>query len=233
MKVTVAIVRVNGKDQYNETIKRWLDSYIRFRPTIEHEVLVVDRYQDNPDGLFDSVASRHVRYDGLGWDVGTWQFLGQSEHTDLLVCFNSRSYITGPNWLNRFVDSVQSHGKGLYGPLSSLEVAPHIRTPCMIFQPEVIRGYPVLVDTREKTYQFESMGFGHTPNFTLWCRQKGYKTMLVTWDGCYDLPDWRRPDNIFRRGNQSNCIVKDGHCDLYENSPGDYKAMLERMANGR
>jgi len=231
MKITVAIVRVNGKEQYQNTIKRWLDSYVKFQTSVPHEVVVVDRYQDNPDGMFDSIGARHIRYDGLGWDVGTWQHLGNTEETDLLVCFNSRSYITGHHWLERFTDSVDQNGVGLFGPMASYEISPHIRTPCMVFQPNVIRGYPLIVDNREKTYQFESMGTPSFPNFTIWCRQNGFKTMMVTWDGCYDLPNWRKPDNIFRRGTQSNCIVKDGHADLYDNSEASYRSMLEKLAD--
>lgn len=233
MKVSVVFVRVNGKDQYSQPAKRWLESYLKFKPNIPHEVVVVNRYKDSQDALFDEVASRYVRYDGMGWDCGTWQFAGRNIEADLLVCFNTRTYITGNGWLDRFVDCVSENGKGVYGPMSSLEVAPHIRTPCMIFQPDIINGYPGIVNDRQNTYQFESMGFGNIPNFTLWCRQQGFKTMLITWDGCYDLNEWRNPPNIFRRGDQSNCIVKDGHADLYDNSTPEYKAMLAKMADGK
>ncbi len=129
---------------------------------------------------------------------------------------------------------MEKHGNGLYGPLTSNEVVPHVRTPCMIFQPSVINDYPMPVETREDTYRFESMGWPNlVPNFTQWTRNKGKKTMLVTWDGVYDYDQWRDSPNIFRRGDQSNCIVKDRHCEAYEASDEKGKQFLESLANWR
>ena len=62
--------------------------------------------------------------------------------------------------------------------------------------------------------------------------EEGLQTRLVTWDGSYDLPDWRKPPNIFRRGDQSNLIVRDRHADAYTVSDAEGKAKLEGLANG-
>ncbi len=176
----------------------------------------------------------YLRYDGGGWDCGAWQFSGKNIDADLLVCFNSSTHITGGLWLSHFVDAVETHGDGLYGPLCSYEVFPHVRTPCMIFQPHVINDYPNQVNSREDTFRFECLNWPDgTPHFTQWVKNKGLKTMLVTWDGAYDQPDWRKPPNIFRRGDQSNLIVKDRHADTYEDWDTDGKVMLEKLADGR
>ena len=104
----------------------------------------------------------------------------------------------------------------------------------MVFQPHVVRGYPHEVLTREDTWRFEVFGFPpENINFTQWVRSKGLQTRLVTWDGVYDLPDWRKPPNIFRRGDQSNLIVKDRHCEAYEVSDAEGKAKLEHLADGK
>lgn len=228
MKVSVVMVRCVHKPEYANTEKRLLDSYLKHEAGVEHELVIIDRNGDSPD----DVPAKHVRYDGGGWDCGAWQFAGKTIETDLLVCFNSSCYITGPNWLKRFVEAVQAHGEGLYGPLTSYDVNPHVRTPCMIFSPKVIQGYPMEVLDRESTYRFESMGWpNRTPNFTIWARSQGFQTRLVTWDGCYDLPDWRKPPNVFRRGDQSNLIVKDRHCEVYEISDANGKAFLEGLAD--
>jgi hypothetical protein len=234
MKVTVVFCRVVTKREYDHGAQRWLDSYNHYNAEYDHDLVVINRYADNPDTMFDGLAT-HLRYDGNGWDCGTWQFAGENIDTDLLVCFNSSTYVTGDGWLKRFVDAVEANGDGLYGPLASNYIIPHIRTPCMIFQPHVIRDYPILVNSREDTYRFEVFGFAFAPewpNFTQWVRKKGLATMLVTWDGVYDLPHWRDAPNIFRRGDQSNLIVKDRHCEAYEVSDPKNKAMLEKMADG-
>lgn len=231
---TVVIVRVNSKPEYEHGAQRWLASYRKHIPTISHKLVVINRYQDGPDGSFDDVATDYMRYDNGGWDCGAWQFAGKNIEAELLVCFNSSTVITGDGWLERFVDAVEIHGEGLYGPLASFEIIPHIRTPCMIFDPKVINGYPVEVTDRAGTYQFEVFGFGkHTPNFTQWARANGFKTMLVAWSGVYDQPQWRTPKNVFRNGDQSDLIVRDRHCEAYEVSSPEGKAILEKLADGR
>jgi len=231
LKVTVVFVRVVTKPEYDHGSIRWAAAYNRFHAGHEHELIIINRYADPIDNLF--LGAKQIRYDGGGWDCGAWQFAGKNIDTDLLVCFNSSTYVTGDNWLKRFVEAVETHGVGLYGPLASYEVNPHIRTPCMIFQPEVIRDYPNTVETREDTWRFECLGWPDgTPNFTEWVYRKGMQTMAVYWDDAYSRDVWRSAPNIFRRGDQSNLIVKDRHVEAYEVSDYDGKRTLERLADG-
>ncbi len=228
MKITVVMVRVVTKEQYRHGEQRLLDSYLKFKGDVAHDLVIIDRCGDSPD---DVPGAIHMRYDGGGWDCGAWQFAGRNIDTDLLVCFNSSTYITCHLWLKRFVQAVEKYGDGLYGPLTSNEVVPHVRTPCMIFQPKIINDYPKTVETREDTYRFESMGWPDlTPNFTQWTARHGYETRFVTLYGVYDQREWREPANIFRRGSQSALLVKDRHCDAYEASDADGKRFLEGLA---
>lgn len=230
IRPSVIMVRVTTKPEYRHGEQRLLDSYMKFDAGVPHDLVFIDRNGDSAD---DVPHAKHLKYMGGGWDCGAWQFAGRNIKTDLLVCFNSSCQITGDGWLKRFVDAAEANGIGLYGPLTSYEITPHVRTPCMIFQPKVIRGYPAEVNSRDDTYRFESMGFRDgTPNFTQWAGSKGYRTMLVTWDGVYDLPDWRKPPNIFRRGDQSNLIIWDRHAEAYAVSDAKGKAFLERLADG-
>ncbi len=230
---TIVFVRVCGKPEYEHGAQRWLASYRKFKPKAPHWLMVINRYQDSVDGSFDDVATGYLRYDGGGWDCGAWKFAGRNIPTDLLVCFNSSTYVTGDGWLERILEAVETHGEGLYGPLASYEIIPHIRTPCMIFTPNVINGYPGEVNSREDTYRFEVFGFPGGPlNFTQWARAAGFKTMMVTWSGVYDLPAWRFPKNVFRDGDQSDLMVWDRHCEAYAISSPEGKATLEKLANG-
>lgn len=228
MTPTVVIVRVVGKPQYEPGAKRWLESYLRYRPRILHRLVVIERYADGDD-TFKPFATETVRYDGSGWDCGAWQFAARNLNADLLVCFNSTCVIMGENWLERFVDAVDIYGPGLYGPMASLEVTPHIRTPCMVFTPEVMLAYPGQVLTREDTYRFESFGFDGIPNVSLWTRAQGKPVKMVTWSGCYDLADCRTPPNVFRSGDQSDLIVRDKHAEAYASSDTAGKAYLEQL----
>lgn len=228
MTPTVVIVRVVGKPEYEPGAQRWLESYLRYRPTMKHRLVVIERYADGDDS-FKPFATETVRYDGGGWDCGAWQFAAKNLNAELLVCFNSTTQIMGENWLERFTDAVDIYGPGLYGPMASLEVAPHIRTPCMVFTPEVMNAYPGAVHDRQNTYQFESMGFPGILNISLWTRARGLPVRMVTWSGNYDLLDCRNPPNVFRSGDQSDLIVKDKHAEHYEQSDPGHKAYLEQL----
>lgn len=226
---TVVIVRVVGKPEYEPGFQRWLASYFRYLPSIKHRVVVIERYAKGEQLPVPGFIYQTVRYDGGGWDCGAWQFAARNLNAELLVCFNSTTQIMGENWLERFVDAVDIYGSGLYGPMASLEVAPHIRTPCMIFTPEVMNAYPFEVLSREDTYRFESMGFACVPNISMWTRADGKPVKMVTWSGVYDLLDCRKPPNVFRSGDQSDLIVKDKHAELYEQSDAAGKAYLEQL----
>lgn len=228
MTPTVVIVRVVGKPQYEPGVRRWFDSYLRFKPSIKHDLIMIERYADGDD-TFAPFVTHTVRYDGGGWDCGAWQFAAKILNAELLVCFNSTCQIMGHGWLDRFVEAVETNGPGLYGPMASLEVYPHIRTPCMVFTPEVMNAYPGQVLTREDTYRFESFGFGGLPNVSMWARSEGYPVRMVTWSGVYDLLDCRNPPNVFRDGDQSDLIVKDKHAEAYEASSADGKVYLELL----
>ena len=144
MTPTIVFVRVVWKPDYRVGERRWLESYLRHQPSIPHKMVVieqtngVDDRDEDGDAMFAPVTTDILRYSGGGWDCGAWQFAAKNLDAALLVCFNSTCQIMGDNWLERFVDAVDIHGPGLYGPMASLEVAPHIRTPCMIFTPEVM-----------------------------------------------------------------------------------------------
>jgi hypothetical protein len=230
MKLSVCTIRVPQQPLYNDVTARWLQSYSRFKPEVPHDLIVVDSDVAAPKGDHGVHTEDFRVYTGGGWDCGIWQWLAKDSDADLLVCLNTSSYPTARGWLEKFKDAFLKHGAGLYGSMSSFYLSPHIRTPVYVFPPEIMRDYPVLCDSREKTYTFECAGMKDT--FTSHCLKKGLPVKLVTWDGVYDLADSRKPDNIFRRGDQSNILVKDRHCDNYEASDEAGKRELERQANG-
>lgn len=231
MKLSLAYIRVFGENAgfYIGNTKKFLATYKAFKPEVPHELIVLNNHAPNQDGMFDEIATRYMQYDGHGWDCGAWQHLGKTVDTDFLLCLNSTCYFWKAGWLERIVEAVQKHGDGLYGTCASYQINPHIRTPVYGFQPKVMRGYPNVVNDREHTYKFE---FGNW-SFTDHVRSMGLPTIMVTWDGSYDLPDWRKPPNIFRRGDQSNLLIFDKHCDCYTASDEANKASQGREADGK
>lgn len=237
MKIVIAYTRVLGKacdlanppEYYIAPTERFLKSWEQFKPTVPHEFVVVNCNPGKTDSMFDHVANRYIEYYGGGWDCGTYQFIANCVHADLVVCFNAFSFLWQHGWLEPIIYAAQQNGAGVYGPTASYESNPHIRTPCIAFTPALMREYPHLANNRFTAVQFES----GPDNFSLWAHKNGYPTLLVTKEGSYALDDWRKPANIFRRGDQSNVLVWDRHTEIYRNASPEEKRKLENDADTR
>ena len=68
-------------------------------------------------------------------------------------------------------------------------------------------------------------------SITSWADRAGYPTVLVTVDGRYFKGNWRKPANIFRRGDQSNMLIHDRHTQLLENASPEEKRKLSLDAD--
>jgi hypothetical protein len=212
---------------YRPFTERFKETYVRFKPSCPHKLIIVsggaepDEYIRN---LFKGIDVGFETYMGTGWDIGAHQVITSQSKAGLVVCMNSTVYFHRKGWLERLVSAYQEYGDGLYGPAGSFEAHPHIRAACYAYSPSLIRSYPYQVVNRADSFKFESGTYDPEWNFTLWAKNHNYAVKMVTWDGIYDLPDWRKPENIFRRGDQSNCMVWDRHTDIY--ACADYQTQL-------
>lgn len=230
VKITLVTIRVPGNRNYDSVTERWRTTYLKFRPTISHDVVIVDSdpHTAGEPGKHAAITNDFRLYKGGGWDCGAWQFAGREIETDFLICCNTSTHFWKHGWMERIVEEFERHGDGLYGPLASMAYFPHIRTPCMAFPPRVINAYPFAVTSRDDTYGFECLSGRN--NFTLWCRDNGFAPRMVTFDGCYTMKDWRTPKGVFWKDDQSNLLVLDRHADRW--SEVGNRETLNREANG-
>ena len=56
----------------------------------------------------------------------------------------------------------------------------------------------------------------------------GFPSRAVYWDSVRTEDEWHEPENIFRKGDQSNLLVWDKHTDQYRDS--DSKRDWEELA---
>lgn len=214
--------------------KRWAYTYRRYDPGYPHDLTIVFCGQA-PDSLDNSVYCdvKHdsLIYDGQGSDVGACQWAMGFTGADFVVCMSTPIYFFREGWLKRLVEAREHFGDGIYGPMASYEISPHIRTSCWAVDPKTFSHYPNKIDTRQKCCWAESNDDG-VWNISSWFRREGKQAMMVTWTGVHDHTEWRKPRNIFRRGDQSNCLVRDRHWDLYQCSNYSDRLKLEIAANG-
>jgi len=241
MKVAIVYLNVIGRsdpnapdpEHYRPWIKRFTDSYKKFFPTIPHQLHVVHcgGPADNKSlSEFEGLSVLHFSYTGGGWDIGAHQSIVRNlVGTDFVICAATPIYFWKSGFVEAMVAAREKFGDGLYGPTASYEWNPHIRTCCWAFDPRTFIRYPHIIDTRQKTFRAESGDL----SITAWYEAQGKPRIMVACDGCYAQSDWRKPSNIFRRGDQSNCFVRDRHTDLWDDSSPERKQELSDWADGK
>jgi hypothetical protein len=240
MKIALAyLIPVGEWETYGPGAKKFAETYKQFPPQIEHELIVVCCNGPATTALsvfFKGIATRFESYYGAGRDVGAAQSIAQKVDADFLVFANADVHFFRAGWLKRFAEARMEHGDGLYGATASFEsypfipgnLNPHIRTSFYGCNPETFRQYPFKIDSREKCFKFESGEW----KFMQWVEDRGEPCLMVTWDGCYAKQDFRKPANVFRKGDQSNNLIHDRHTKIYELADPRQRRELETSANG-
>ena len=211
--------------------KRFVESYLKHPPGFTHRTVVVSqnaRPTKEYKALFASLPNvKYFNYDNSGWDIGAFIELSKTMNDDLAVYFGSSASVMREGWLARMVEAWQKHGQGFYGSLATYEISPHINTSGFWCPPKLMAAYPIKVVTKRQRYDFE-----HGRN-AMWkmVHESGLKVLLVTWDGEYVWQEWRKPLNIYRRGDQSNCLTSFRLSHYYSDSGQPQKRLQESQAN--
>lgn len=214
--------------------KRFADTYRKFNPGIEHSVRIMCCGGEPTEAirqLYAGITTEFDVYTGAGSDIGACQAGLKKINADFVVCMSTPVYFWRDGWLKRLVDAREFFGDGLYGPFASYQNAPHIRTSCWAVNPRTFDQYPTVIDSREKCCFAESFRGKKAWQISDWFSSIGKPAMLVTWTAVLARPEWRKVENIFRRGDQSNCLVRDQHVDVYEVSHYHERRVLERLAD--
>lgn len=236
--IYVHVTRPDAADEFNYLARKFLASYKDFTADTPHTLVVVwanGEPSDVAKSVYDGMSCRFISYDGGGMDVGAQQHAALAATEDFAVAINSRAFFHREGWLRRLVECREQEGPGVYAGMASYEGCPlgqvwpnpHLRTVFYGMDTALWKSYPHIVNSRADSFRFESGEW----NVANWCLDNGHKAKLVTWDECLDKPDWRKPPNVFRRGNQTNCLVWDRHTQIFSDNPGAH-AHLEGLANG-
>lgn len=221
--------------------KRWIRTFWQFNSGIcDFELRIVCcGGEPTPDveNLYAWMNDRtkFIVYMGAGSDIGACQAAMKTLDTDFVVCMSTPVYFHRAGWLDKLIEARKFFGDGLYGPMASYQNRPHIRTSCWGVDPKTFAQYPFTIDCREKACWAESFGgiaqTGQNWQISDWYLAQGKPALLVTWKEVADRAHWRTPENIFRRGDQSNCLVWDQHVDFYNASHYHDRINLARQAD--
>ncbi len=221
----------NVPRNFRESHERFVRTYKQFKPEIPHRLIIVcynGERDAETDALFAGLNPTWAYYNGTGFDIGTYLTIGRTLDSDFLLCCGSNVHFHRKGWLERMVGAFQKHGPGGFASSASYENSPHLRTGCIGTTPKLLRQYPHTIATRLESYKFESGEW----SFTGWLHSQNLPALMVTWDGELAQSDWRKPPNIFRRGDQSNMVVWDRHTKVYADANDADRKQFARMADG-
>jgi len=236
---------INEYAVFASDAKRWAATRLQYDPGFpcdNHIVFTNGDAGSEHRKVFGGIQFKEHLFVGGGWDIGANQWVsGKLKEYDLAVFMNARGYFNRAGWLARLMEARDSEfdANGLYGISTSCEPSPipnpyvigpnpHVRTGCFATRPSALNRYPYLINSRAKSFMFESGPW----NVSQWYEDMGYKVLMVTWDGVYWKCDWRKPDNIFRRGDQSNLLVRDRHTAMFDSASDQERAILSSRADG-
>jgi hypothetical protein len=180
------------------------------------------------DVLSDHRPEYFVRTNN-GWDVGGYieaAHLNAKDY-DIIVCLGESCYFHRPGWGALLLKCWRQYGDGMYGFFSSNAVRAHMNTTAFATTPALLRSYSSTVFSRQERYNFE-----HGPQ-SFWRRMDEQKlaARLVTWDGCWEPHDWRKPEGILFRGDQSNTLLRCNHWDRFHASTPHVKSEWSATAD--
>lgn len=243
MKVCLVYVFPCLADEHHvELAIRFITTYREHPAGMEHELVVVcngnhhyeplvwrgDRVWSAKDLFYFIPNTCFFYHDNTGHDIGAYQHVARHIDADIMVCLGQSVYFHRDGWLKRWSAGWESYGPGMYGVFSSHETSQHLNTSAFAVPPRFFkRYYPETVSSHDQRYAFENS------KGAFWKRVNvgGNPVCLVTWDGIWAPGNWRRPPNIFRRGDQSNCLVWCNHVDAYFHADENRKAYLRAISD--
>lgn len=222
-------------------VERFIHSMKNTDPGIEYTLWVVASVGERKDQvdevgmfkMFEGLPWAGIFYCGNGCDIGSFQhFANTTVEKDVFqVNCVTRMYAWKSGWLRRLVEAREMFGAGLYGTSISREGGKlHCCCRCYAFDSHVFKEYPHKIESRDQGVFFE-LGAG---NIYEWFKESRYNAKVVYWDGVCNIsedPDahcWRAP-NIYRKGDQSNLLVKDKHSVIFDEASPEERARLQRM----
>jgi len=221
VKILLAYVFPTEPGEHLDLAARFAATYHEYPPGIPHSTVVIANGGEPTNemrALFCALGIPHTWFvhDDVGWDCGGFQALAHSNpDCDFMLCLGGPAYFKRRGWLARMAQVWQQSGPNLYGSLASYQVTPHIVTTGFWCEPALIRAYPKKVVTYRDRSEFEHWN----TSITYLAFSLGLNPKLVTWDGEYPVQHWRTPPNIFRRGDQSNCLTYYRHTHYYDTEP--------------
>lgn len=235
-KVIMVYVFCLVESKYEDKARRFVESYLKFPGLYPHQLWVVCNGAPANSlvrDIFKDVPCLFIEWDDSGWDIGSYKAVASvimdcKIPCDFMICCGGDTHFRRAGWLKRMAEAWEKHGPGLYGASASYEQRPHIQTTSFCCPPELIHSYPYPLITKEDRYNFE---WGRNSILTR-AERRGLPCLMVTWDGEWNKDKWRKPANIFRKGDQSNLLAYYLATETFESKNSEDRKRQSQLADG-
>ncbi len=213
----LSIVYIYPKEGYDDRASRFVESYRRNPPGLDHDTIIVCNGGPASDETYCKFAIslpnvRLLEHDNRGMDIGGYLAAAKGSTADLMIFFGAHAYFRRPEWMTPVLRSWLRNGDTLYGATGHPgegHVRPHIRTTGFWMRPGLLTEYcPTMIDN-DRRYEFEH---GATC-LTSWIKLKGLHPWVVCWNSEHPIHRSREIPGGYHNGDQRNVVFGDKHTE--------------------
>lgn len=231
-RIALIYIAVSGQQKTPEFVRHFTETLEKYPPGFDYDLIAVcngGQLDTFSEIMLKSIGAILFNGTNIGWDITGYieAVHGPAKDYDIVVCLGESCYFHRQNWGVRLLDCWQNYGPGMYGFFSSNAVRAHMNTTAFATTPELIESYNSPVYDRATRYEFE-----HGER-SFWRRlfARNIPTRLITWDGCWKPLDWRVPENILSRGDQSNTLFRCNHWDRFDKAESHVRSTWSANAD--
>ncbi len=223
--IAVAFLARGANEGWRTSCERFLVSYRRFCPGIDHSLYVI--FKGFPDtntlnkavNLFRCVDYKPVFLNDDSLDIGAYIEWANQIDEDQICVLNTMSEILAENWLKKLALNLALPSVGLVGATGSYESL-NANLPAFPVFPNIhIRSNAFMIDRDVFCYltkgqvignKIDAFNFESGPqSMTRQILASGKEVLVVGRNGRGYSPKWWPTSDTFRLGTQSNLLVAD------------------------
>jgi len=191
---------------------RFLNSYLTFPPQVEHTLVLLTDFGNEPEALelFATVPNvRAVGTPDYAKDLSRYEAYSKQCGASCMMMLGGSSYCHRPGWGLRALTAFQKLGSsailGTCGHTGAPGVHKHLRSTGWWTSPDLLRKYPYWPKDHAGRYGAEHGSLC----FSAWAQQIGFPIWVVSFAGEYPLERSQDDPNGYARGNQTNVLIGD------------------------
>ena len=214
------------------SIERFIDSYIKFEPGLEHKLYIVFKGFENEDdlskilSLVEQIPHEKIELGDRNFDIGAYISASKIVTEEKILFLNTHSEILRKDWLLNIAKHLDKENIALVGCTASLESLnikyanipkypnAHIRTNAFMTYRELfitLTKGDVIIEKID-AFHFES---GQN-SLTNRIHTKGYKCVLAGANGVGYMQSRWSASQTFRLSSQRNLIIADNQTRNFE-----------------